>query len=120
MRPNVRACLACVAGRLISGRTASSVHDCSASRHIPISGDVDDCKVSVYDHERGCAFSGSGSSGDFSLYHYGDRHQVSLKIDGDQFTGYDYGSMCHFEGGVSGRSITLYDYGSGAYHSYSL
>ena len=120
MTPSVRACVAYVAGRLISGRTASSIYDCSACGHVSISGDVDDRKVSVYDYEHGCAFSGSGNRREFSLYHYGDRHQVSLKIDGDQFTGYDHGSMHPFEGGVSGGSITLYDSESGAYHSYSL
>ena len=120
MKPNVRACVAYVAGSLISGRSSSSVYDYSQGKHISISGSVDARAVNIYDHDQGCNFGGNGSNGDFSLYHYGDSHHVSLKIQGNNFNGYDYGHSCHFSGTVNAGNISLYDYETGSHFNYSL
>jgi hypothetical protein len=87
MHPNTRACVAYIAGKLITGSGSSSVYDYSQSRHINISGTVDVSHVGVYDHNRGCHFSGNLPN----LYDYGRGAHVSLNINGTQFGGYDFG-----------------------------
>lgn len=120
MRSDVRACIAYVAIRIISGRNASGVYDNSGAGYISISGQITATNVNVFDYSRGAHFGGSGSGGRFSLFDYGHSHHVDLKIKGDKYDGFDYGSSCHFSGTVNGASTSLYDYGSGSYHNYSL
>ena len=120
MNPNTRACVAFVAGRLISGQAASSVYDYSQSKYVSIDGNVKSNNVDVYDYDRGCHFGGSGNGKTFDLYDYGGSHHVELKINGSNFEGYDYGASCHFSGDVRGGDISLYDYGESTYFNYSL
>lgn len=120
MEAHVRAAVAYVAGRLISGKQSSSVYDYSEGGHRSMSGQVTHDHVSVYDHVKSCHFSGSGGGSSFSLYHYGESSHVSLKIDGHSFSGYDYGTSSHYSGTVSGFSISLYDYSKGSHFSYSI
>jgi len=120
MEPNTRACIAATAGRLISGLDSSWVYDHSRSKHISIGGNIFDGCIQLYDYDRQCHFSGSGSSGDYNLYDFGNQANVSLQINGNQFQGYDYDKQCHFNGSVNGNSVTLYDYGESKHFSYSV
>jgi hypothetical protein len=108
MRPNTRACIAYIAGRLVTGRNASSVYDYSQSKHILVSGTVEESRIQIYDYDRGCHFSGNRNGEKFSLYDYGDSHFVDLSLDGAKFKGYDYGTSSHFSGEVKGNSISIY------------
>ena len=116
MNAGTRACIAYVAGRVISGSGGSTVYDYSQSRHVSMSGSIDGNTIGVYDHNRGCHFSGTLPS----LYDYGTRAHVSLEIDGSQFNGYDYAGRHHFSGSVSGSSVQVYDYGESKHFSYAL
>ena len=117
MHPNTRALVAAAASRNVSGRgSVGAAYDYSQSRHIQVSGSVNGNNVSLYDHDRGCHFSGSGGG----LYDYGRSASVSLQVNGASFSGYDYGDGHHFSGTVSGSLISLYDYGKSAHFNYSI
>src|SRR5680860_851571 len=120
VQSHVRATVAYVAARLISGKHASSVYDYAKSGHRNMSGTVEADNVNVYDYEAGCHFGGSGRDGNFSLYHYGISSHVDLKVQGNKFEGYDYGSSNHYSGTVAGNNISLYDYGAGQHFNYSI
>jgi hypothetical protein len=120
MKPHVRAAVAYVAGRVISGEQFSSIYDYAERRYRTIDGSVDVRSVNVYDYEQRKYFGGSGGNGSYSLYHYGDRHYDDLKVSGSEFEGYDYGSRKYFSGRVNGStSISVYDYEFGRYFEYS-
>ncbi len=114
--PNTRACIAVVAISRVSGVSPSSVYDHSQSRHITISGSVHENNVSLYDHGRGCHFSGSMPN----LYDYGRSTHVLLEINGHQLSGYDYGDGHHYSGTVSGSAASTYDHGLGQHFHYSM
>ena len=117
MNPNTRALVAAAAARIVSGGgQVGAVYDYSQSRHIQLSGSINDDQVSLYDYDRGCHFSGSGGS----LYDYGRSSHVSLQVSGNNFSGYDYGDGHHFTGSVSGKSVSIYDYGESSHFSYSV
>ncbi|MDR6886853.1 MULTISPECIES: hypothetical protein [Variovorax] len=116
MHPNARALVAGVAVRIVAGGgSVGAVYDYSQSKYIQISGSVNAGSVSVYDHDRGCHFSGAGGS----LYDYGRGAYVSLQFNGNSFSGYDYGEGHHFSGTINGGSASLYDYGEGGYFNFS-
>jgi hypothetical protein len=116
MNPGTRACLAYVAGRVVSGSNRSSVYDYSRSKHISIGGSIDKNRVNIYDYERNCHFSGTLPR----LYDYGISANVSLEIKGTSFSGYDYGASHAFSGSVRGSSISVYDYGVSQHFSYTV
>ena len=120
MRPNTRACIAYVAVRLVTGRNALSVYDYSQSKHILVSGTVEESRIQIYDHDRGCEFSGNRNGDKFSLHHYGDSHFVDLFLDATKFKGYDYGTSSPFYGEVTGKSIRVYDYRESSFFNYSI
>ncbi len=116
MNAATRACVAYVAGRVISKSDATNVYDYSRSKHVLFSGDIDGDDVRAYDHDRSCHFGGSIPN----LYDYGRRVHVQLNIDGTEFRGYDYGDQHHFSGKVNGQQIQLYDYGESKHFNYSV
>lgn len=116
MHPNTRALVAAATIRLVGGGgNVSAVYDYSRSRLILISGSATIGNVSLYDHDRGCHFSGSGNS----LYDYGRGCHIKLQVNGTNFSGYDYGDGNHFSGKVRGNSVSIYDYGESSHFNYS-
>jgi hypothetical protein len=120
MKRHVRAVVAYVAARAITGDAVSAIYDYGERGYRSIDGSVDAHAVKVYDYVEKCYFEGRHNGDKYALYHYGDRHHVDLKIDGTKFEGYDFGSKSHFSGYMSGKSLSLYDYEAKAHFSYSL
>lgn len=119
INPSTKACIAYIAGRLVSGRDSSAVYDYSQGRYINVAGSVTGSAVSIYDYSRSCHISGGGAP-QISLYDYGGSHHITLTIDGTGFSGYDYGSSTHFSGTVNGTAVSVYDYGGAGYTNYSI
>lgn len=49
MTENLRRAVTYIAGRLVSGKSASAVYDYVAGRHFQLSGDISSSHVNVYD-----------------------------------------------------------------------
>jgi hypothetical protein len=116
MKTHTRRAVAYIAGRMASGRRSGSVYDYQEGRHVSMSGNLTNSRVSAYDYDQGCHISGSGTS----LYHYGNCAHLTLKLNASKFSGYDYDSNRHFSGSVRGRNVSLYDYETGRHYSYSI
>jgi hypothetical protein len=117
VEPNLRAVVAFVAGRLISGRVTATVYDYSRDIKIWVPGIVDKERVHVYDCRGRGYFGGRLDAERFKLYHYGGRYHVTLEIHGGSFSGYDHLKQCHFGGRLDGSLMHFADY---ALHSYFL
>jgi hypothetical protein len=117
MHPNTRALVAVVAARLVSGDgDVGAVYDHSQSRHILVSGSVSGGQVALYDHDRGCHFSGSGGG----YYDHGRGVHVSLQVNGNNVSGYDHDASHHFSGSVSANAVSIYDHGESSHFHYSV
>jgi hypothetical protein len=121
MTESVRRSIAYIAGRAITGQSASSIYDYTRGKHSNFSGEVSSSRVSVYDFDARCHITGTRSRAKFSLYHHGVHSHIDLIITKDSnFSGYDYESKSHFSGKVSGLSIQLYDFSLSQYFNYSI
>jgi hypothetical protein len=116
LESELRACVAYIAGRLVSGRSSSSVYDYSQSKHTAIAGTVTNRQVAIYDYERGAYISGGAAQ----FYDYDEGCYISLQLTGNNFRGFDYGSASHFSGSVNGRNILMFDYEKGSHFQYSI
>jgi hypothetical protein len=117
MDAELRRAVAYIAGRMISGSTATSVYDYDAGSYFSIDGEVSTSRVNVFDYSRSCYLDGNPPS----LYDYGRGQFFGLELKvAQKFSGYDYGSSSFFDGEVKGETISIYDYGTGNYHDYSL
>jgi hypothetical protein len=120
MNPNTRACIAYVAGRLISKKEASSVTDFDRGKILIVDGEVQENKVEIYDFDSKCNFCGEGKGNTWNLYDYGGSHNITLKISAKQFEGYDYGASCNFSGDVDDDNVSLHDYGESKMFLYNI
>jgi len=116
VNPNLRACIANLAGRLSGQSVNSSVYDHTQGRHIRVSGSATIGSVSLYDHDHGAHLTGVASS----LYDHVSGAQISLNLSGTRFNGYDHSSRCQYFGNIRGASVTIYDHESGRHHQYSV
>ena len=116
MKPHLRRTVAYIAACIISRKNVGAIFDYTTSTYYNFSINVSQSGIAAYDYTQRCHISGSYSS----LYHYGERHYISLKIEGDRFSGFDYGEHCHFSGSVNGNSVTFFDYGVSSYFNFSI
>jgi len=120
MEAHLRAALAYIAGRLVSGKNSSAVYDHSRSRQILMNGTAKGRLVAIFDHDRRCHISGSGNGFQYSLYHHGENRLISLTLQGSVIGGHDYGRSASFTGTVEDNSISLFEPATCRQFSYSL
>lgn len=120
MHPQLRTCIAYVAGRLISGRDSSAIFDNVQGKLIQIEGKVTAEDVKVFDQDRGCYLSGLGDGKAFELYDFGGMYYVELIINGNSFEGYDHGTPSLFKGDIKGDEISVFDDGEYKYFTFVL
>ena len=116
MNSGTRACIAYVAGCVVSGSDAPLMFDNDQSTRVRVRGVIKGNAVELYDYERNCRFFGILPM----LIDKGTNSHVSLDVRGKRFSGYDQGSSHYFAGCVSGRSVILHDYGESRHFSYCL
>jgi hypothetical protein len=120
MKDSIRAVIAYIAGRAITGKKAPSIYDDTQKKDINISGDVDAESANVYDYDDRCYITGKLGN----LFHYGEKGgekgYVQMEFKGGKAKGYDYNSKCYYEATVSENSVSVYDYETGKHHQYSL
>jgi len=109
MDSKLRACVAYITGRLISGRDFSSIYDGSRSIDVEIEGSIKPDYINLFDHDRQCYVAGQGNGNFYNLHDYGGQCFFELSIEGDTFHGYDYQTPCSFKGDVKGDTVCLYD-----------
>jgi hypothetical protein len=109
LTPKVRAVVAYVASRLISGAESSFVFDFSARGHRSMGGTVNESCVNVYDFSENCQITGHMSNGSFQLFHLGERVHLSLEILGERFRGHDHCTGRHFSGETRGPRVSMKD-----------
>jgi hypothetical protein len=95
LTPMVRAMVAYVASRLISGAESSFIFDFAGPGHRSMGGTVNEKCVNVYDYSENCQLNGSASAGRFQLFHHGERVHISLEIAGESFRGFEHGMGRH-------------------------
>ncbi|MCY4583591.1 MAG: hypothetical protein OXE50_12485 [Chloroflexi bacterium] len=109
MREDVRRAVAFAAAGRANGQFSTSVYSYERRKYSSMS--------QTYDYEARCHLSGMRSG---SIFHYGVRAHIAIKLNGRKFSGFDYHSRSHFSGKVSGNSVQLYDYGERRYFNFSV
>jgi hypothetical protein len=117
---SVRAAVAYVAGRLVSGKESSSVYSFADKDYTSLGGPVTPQSVNLFDYTHGCNISGGSGGRTFILFHTGVANYISLTVEGDSFTGHDSDSGSSFSGRVRRFRVGIYDSGANAYFWYSI
>jgi hypothetical protein len=120
MKQKTRACIAYIAGTIVSRRSKSTIYDCTKSEYINVDGDISLEEVNLYDHSRKCLIAGVGKNGQFKLYDFGNENRINLSINGHFFDGFDFDTSEDFGGSVNGNNISVYDYEYSRWFNYCI
>jgi len=116
MNPDTRACIAYVAGCVISGKTPHEVIDKAREVRLRVKGAVKGTVVEVFDYERNCKLMGTLPT----LFDFGADMALTLEISGKNFSGHDKHVEHHFAGTVEARHVKLHDYDEARDFHYEL
>jgi hypothetical protein len=119
MTPHTHACIAFIVGRLIAGKTVTSIYDCSLSCEINSSGLTDHRCLTEFANANWTYLAGSPT---ISKYQYAciAGHSIDLAVKGNSFVGYIKESGSHFIGTVRGDSVHFYDRKQAAHFNYRI
>lgn len=109
MKPNVRACIAYTAGRLILEKECDSITDHTLGKNHIINGIVDALRVEIEEAESKYKFLGQGYNNMYEINNLNEQCMVELTITGKTFKGYDFGCFSHFQGEVEDDFIRIFD-----------
>ena len=120
MKAHLRTAIALIAGSLISGKGVSSINYPEGGECSKFSGRIEDNIIKVFDEDRDCSISGSGSNGNYVLYHFGERKFISLNIEKNSFNGLDHGSYTYFNGTVRENKVKFHDFSENKKYEFVL
>jgi len=120
MKPNVRTCIAYIAGCLLTKKAFTKVLDQSINNTIEMTGGFERDNIDVLEKASGSKIVGMAIGSDASFTHYGENVTITLTLKGDSFAGFDGGSNKSFTGSLVARSVKLYDYDDAKHYYYSL
>ena len=114
----MRACIASIAGHLITGKRIHSLYDYSRYCHIEVSGLIGDEKLQEFSPARIILTAGSGGT----RYRYccSNGCFIDLTVKGNIFIGYVRERSCFFAGNVRGESIHLFDHRESSHFTYRI
>ncbi len=110
MNTHLRTVIAFIAGILISGKETWSIKDPQCQKYSKFSGRIEENIVKIFDEDQKCSISGSGSNGNYVLYHFGDRKFISMNIEKTSFNGLDHGSYTFFNGTIRKNKVKFHDF----------
>lgn len=102
------ACIAYIVGRLIAGKSVTSIYDYSRAVEIRREDLPDQGCLKEFNYENWSFLSGSPGVCKYQ-YSCNAGHSIDIAIKGNTFIGYIRGSSSHFIGTVKGDSVYLYD-----------
>lgn len=120
MKENTRACIAYIAGCLISNKSVSSIYDQTQSKHFNINGTVSLEMVNIYDYDRGCYITGGGGGVEINLLDHGNGKPLNITFHKNEFKGYDEDSASNFSGMVNGSLVSVFEYGGSNWFRYNV
>jgi hypothetical protein len=107
IKQQTRAVIAFIAGELIARHGSKKIYDYSSGAIIPLEARMDRHDVDVTDKKAEINIAGGAFGNVWTLYHYSERYQIDLTIEGHSFKGTDRKSRTHFKGHISDMTVTL-------------
>ena len=100
------------------GRAINHVYDYGQSKYVLVSfsSAIGSKHINMYDYGRKTHVVGTLPS----IYDYGSKAYINMRINGNKFNGYDYESNSYFSGSVNGGIVTIYDYQHGKYFNFGV
>lgn len=120
MNAKKRRAIVYIAGRLIVRQEYGVIYDYSTRTYTYMSGKVTPSNVTVFDHDRDCRITGSGTANEIMIFDYGSDQYVRLRIRGNRFEGHDRETGKDILGSVDGTAITVRDHEDSNTYEYSL
>lgn len=113
------ACIAYIVGRLIAGKSVTSVYDCSNCVEIGGQDLPDNSCLREFSHPNWTYLSGSQNVFRYQ-YSCNAGHSIDIAIKGNTFIGCVRDSSLRFIGKVKGDSVYLYDQKESTYFNYRI
>ena len=112
-------CIAYIVGRLIAGKSVTSIYDYARAVEIDHEGLPDDECLREFAHVNWSFLTGAPG---ICRYQYlcNAGHAIDLAVKGNTFIGYIRGSASHFIGTVKGDSVFVYDQKESAHFNYRI
>lgn len=119
MRPSAHACIAFIAGRLISRKKIVSLYDYSRSCDIDISNLPAAEELASFDYISWSHMAKSSGISKFK-YNLGAGQHIDISIKGNTFIVYTTEDTAHFIGTVRGDTVYIYDHRSSAHFNFRM
>ena len=115
-----RRAIAYIAGRLVTHQEYGVIYDFATRSYAYLSGKVSPSNVTVFDQDRDCRVTGSGTPQDIMLFDYGTLTHVRLRLLGSRFEAFDRETNKDIIGTVDGAAVTVRDHEDYCTYEYSL
>lgn len=119
MKSHTHACIAYIVGRLIAGKSITSIYDYDRSREIDVESLPDAERLKGFNFVNWSYMPGNTGINRVR-YHCSNGHSLALSIKGNTFIGYVRESSTHFIGNVRGDSVYIFDHKESAHFTFRI